>query len=638
MTRKMIAVAISALLMAGCTVNSKSSLYFEEPQLAESIVNLKEDKGALATPVKSRQGVPVWLTLSLLAMMFILLMLVVIQASLILRKRSRIQQMEQEAQKARDRFFTNITHEFRTPLTVIHIASKQLRQIVEKLDVAERDEMLRHISSIDYHGGSLLSLINQLLDMARLKAVPDNCDCWRSGDVVAFIRMIVSSYQSYADQKQLTLRYQAQPEHLTTDFIPDLMTKILRNLVANAIKFAYPKTEILVSVCQENDKMVLTVKDHGVGMTEDVLKHIFKPFYQGEEDTKNIGTGVGLSLVKLAVNAMGGTISVSSTKGQGSEFVIVLDIKHGTKVWQPLTAEATDELPLTDYLLATSGPNQKERDGNGNQNGDEDGDNEDTVRVLVVEDSAELGKYIGDSLPNNCTIYYAENGQEGIEKAHSIVPDMIITDVMMPEMDGYELCREIRNSALLSHIPIIMVTAKTIPEDKMKGLACGVDAYLEKPFEPEILRLHVENLMAQRRLLRKKFILGTEGAAINVKTIPTVLEPSERNREFLLKLDGFIATQMNENKMDLGELASKLCVTRVQLNRKVKAITGVSTSAYVAQVKLQMAKKLLIEQPDMTIGEVSLACGVLDVAYFSRRFKLETGFTPSQYRKLSLES
>lgn len=579
-----------------------------------------------------------WVIFIFLALLFCLLVFVVVQGLMILRRRSRVQEMEREVQRARDRFFTNITHEFRTPLTVINVANDELRKHIERLAPANAETMLKHVRNISSQGSNLLSLINQLLDMAKLSSAPETySNRWRTGDIVAYASMIVDSFRSYADQKKQTLTFQANPKPLVMDFIPDLVDKILKNLIVNSIKFAYRESEIRVSIEQDGTEVRLSVKDRGIGMTPSQLAHVFDAFYQAPTESSHIGTGVGLSLVKLSVEAMNGTIQVNSRERRGTEFIITLHTKHGIEEWPLLTGNVPRTAIVPSRLLGTSE----------NQPDDADNIGEDSPHVLIVEDSTELAHYMGVCLPKNYAVSYASDGRKGLEKARSIVPDLIITDVMMPEMDGFELCQKIREDTLLNHIPIIIVTAKTEAADRMQGLECGADAYLVKPFKADMLRLQVSKLLEQRQMLRRKFSnqLLTEAPTATATAVDAADTPSaiskaqmERGKEFLEKVNSQIARQMKDNQIDIGEIAASFFITRVQLNRKVKALTGMSTTNYVNHYRTETAKQLLAESPDLSIGDVGVAIGVLDVAYFSRKFKQLTGYTPSQYRKMSQKS
>lgn len=506
------------------------------------------------------------------------------------RLKSRSQKIMREMEKTREMFFTNITHEFRTPLTLILGLGKQ----IENGEIQESEQLKSSGGLIVRQGNNLLQLINQLLDISKIKSAIGEPN-WRNDNIVPFIYMIIENLQELAQEKRIDLVYQSEQNYIQVDFVPDYLQKIIQNLVTNSIKFTNQYGKITVSSTLQKEQLVLEVKDTGNGIPEDMLPHIFKPFYQSKDDSENIGTGVGLSLVNQIVQALDGTIHVESKLKEGTTFTIYLPTKHGEGNWATLTEGKTEPEMMT--------------------------------RILIVEDNKDIAYYIGSIFKGDYQIYYARNGAEGLLKANELVPDLIITDIMMPEKDGYELCEDIRKSDLLSHIPIIIISARTTEEERIKGIKAGANAYLYKPFNADELKSQVTLLLEQRNTLRKKYSQKNEESILqNDKLAPS-------DQQFINKLNDLIHAQMKTGELNAESIASLMCMSRSQLNRKLMAIVGQNITNYSLQLRIAKAKRLLDADVNTPIGEIAMACGFEDVSYFSRVFKQLCQMTPSQYRK-----
>ena len=528
-----------------------------------------------------------------------------------LRLRSKNQRILKELEQTRTNFFTNITHEFRTPLTVIQSAAHDIHSKSKSDKVLHRDS-----ADILRHSNALLDLVNHVLEIAKMTSGVAAAPKWKRGDVIGFISMVCERYVRYAQERNIDIQYAFDRDSLEMEFIPDYMVRIVQNLVTNAIKFSKDDSQILVStkVVAQNGKncMQLYVCDFGVGMNAQQRQNIFKPFYQASTDSRNIGSGIGLSLVKLAVEAMDGTIEVHSYPSEGSVFIVSLPIRHGDESLDVVDMMEYDALTPT---LPESATTPDDEVGNG-----------DAPRILIVEDTPEVARWQMRQLNPEYNFYFAADGEEGLSKAENIVPDLIITDIMMPKMDGIQMCRKIRESELLCHIPVIMVTAKATHEDKVEGLQAGADAYLEKPFNADELSVRVEKLLQQREMLRKRFL---ESVQTDEPIAENEISVSDRN--FVDKVSTEVHRLIVAGEMDYNELASALCLSRTQLNRKIKAITGYTTTEYIQQIRISIAKQLLIKT-DYPIGEIAVKCGIDDVAYFSALFRKCVGKTPTAYR------
>ena len=557
------------------------------------------------------------LTMSLIALLLTVATIAVLIYLITLRNRN--QKMLKEMETMKSNFFTNITHEFRTPLTVIHSAAGHIMK-----ETPVDSPLHRDAEDIMRHGKSLLSLINQILDIAKLssgsRCRPEYC----RGDIVGYVTMICECHRPYARTRDISIIYSPAEPSVEMDFIPEYVKQTVSNLLSNAIKFSAEGRHImLTSKCKDGD-FILTVCDEGKGMAPEVLRNIFRPFYQAPDQSMSIGTGVGLSIVKLDVEAMNGRIEVHSAVGKGTVFIVALPLSCGEKL--------NRHFDFNDYVQPGAIREVVETECEANEDVVHEG-MENATRILIVEDTPEVARLQMNQLNSDFNYYFAQNGAEGLERAAAIVPDLIITDVMMPGMDGFEFCRRLRASGALNHIPVIMVTAKCTHEDKMAGLEAGADAFLEKPFHADELNVRVVKLLEQRSLLQQKWSSDIDDGSRDLSGVP------ESSRKFINDFTDAVNNCLKTGELDHNTIADALCITRIQLNRKVKAITGLTTTEYISRIRISLAKKLL-DNPDMLIGDIAQRCGVEDVAYFSSVFKKATGYTPSGWRnrKKSLDS
>ena len=506
----------------------------------------------------------------------------------------------------RENFFTNITHEFRTPLTLILGLSKELQRPGAE-GVAKKAE------TIERQGKGLLALINQLLDISKIKSSAGNAD-WCHGDITAHIAMIVESWQEYARLRRIDLQFFGK-EAVETDFVPEYANKTINNLLSNSLKFTPERGRVTVSVRREGDRLHIGVEDTGEGMDEKTLAHVFEPFYQGESEVRHIGTGVGLALVKQIVDAVGGTITAESAPGKGTAFSINVPISN--KVTRPLSVEDALDMPL--YAQSEEALQDTVED-------------DDRERLLVIEDHRDIASYIGSQFAGRYAVSYAGNGEDGLAKATEQVPDLIITDLMMPGMDGLEVCRRVRADEVISHIPIIVVTAKITEEDRIRGLEAGADAYLSKPFSATELRTRVRKLLEGRRMLREKYAGAVADGRVDA--VQTSDPTTNADLRFLNKATDIVFLQLGQNKsVDVPLLASGLAMSPRQLHRKLVALTGYTPAGYIRRLKIKQAKTLIDTHPEMSFSEVADQAGFGDYSNFVRAFRDVVGVTPSEYRR-----
>lgn len=546
----------------------------------------------------------------LFAGIFILLLTVTVIAILlyVVRMKSRTQEIMRHMETVRSKFFTNITHEFRTPLTVILGLANRLSENTEK-----DYESNASLHTIIRQGEHLLNLVNQLLNISKVRSSIEEPD-WRTGDIVAFIRMIVENLQIIAQQKHLNLIFASRQSFIQVDFVPEYFRKIMHNLLSNALKYTPKGGDIFVTATQEKDNVVIQIADSGKGIDKQDLPHIFETFYQGNNSCMDMGTGVGLSLAKQMVETMGGEITVKSAIGKGSVFVVKLPLKHGSSQWQKWSPGEADKSTIP----AVTAPDPVLHEA--------DSYKPDTMTILLVEDNQDVAFYIGGLLKDRYRLLYARDGKEGLEKAIEYMPDLILTDLMMPGMNGFDLCREIRSSIVLNHIPIIIITAKSEDIDKVQGIEAGADAYLLKPFNTDELYVRIDKLLEQRRILREKYSRALrDNCTDTVKLLPA-------DQAFIDRLTDIIYSQISDTTLNSDRIAEKMCISKSQLNRKVRVITGGSTAVYILHVRMEKARRMLSSN-DMPIGDIAMQCGFEDAGYFGRVFKQIFHMTPSQYRK-----
>lgn len=508
--------------------------------------------------------------------------------------------------KMREAFFTNITHEFRTPLTVILGLSQDMQN-------DSSDEVKERAKTIERQGRGLLTLINQLLDISKIKSQVGNLD-WRNGSITTYVSMLVDTYREYARKKNIDLQLYIK-EPITMDFVPDYVSKVFNNLISNALKFTPDYGKINVTMWHADNIMHVEVSDTGEGMDEETAANVFKPFFQGETESKGIGTGVGLALVKQIIDLVEGKISVESQVGKGTTFYIEIPMKNECQnKWGEAVVDNAPILPEEVKAPVDS-------DGPVNQ-----------CMVLVIEDNRDIASYIGGLLSDRYSVAYAANGEEGLQRAIDLVPDLIITDLMMPGMDGLELCRRVRADEVVNHIPIIVVTAKVSEQERVEGIEAGADAYLSKPFNVDELRTRVERLLDRQRALRDKF--GKEGIGADADNKgEEEVQLTDAERRFLAKTVDNIYVLLEKQELNVNTLSERLCMSSRQFHRKIVALTGCSPASFMLKIKMKRARNLLETAPKLSIDEISLLCGFEHTSSFYHAFRKMYGITPKDVRR-----
>ncbi len=525
-----------------------------------------------------------------------------------------------ELDNIKSHFFANISHEFRTPLTLI------LGQSDSMLSQASNKKSKNKLNMILRNGKMLLNLINQLLDISKIEDGSMELKAAR-GNLIPFVKSLIFLWESLADQKQITLQFQTNQEEIELYFDPEKLEKVFYNLLSNAFKFTPTGgvVKIEINSNQENNKtdlittnfVEITVNDTGIGIPANQLPNIFNRFYQADSSHTQQGTGIGLSLAKELVELHYGKISVTSKYNEGTTFNIrlplgnshlkkiqIIDIKNEDKKHEYKEIDIVDD----------SKPNALHTPIANNDN----------EIILVVEDHPDVRTYICEHLEDSYNLIVASNGKEGVAKAKETIPDLIITDIMMPEMDGYELSSILKNNETTSHIPIIMLTAKAAIESKIAGLETGADDYLTKPFSPKELLVRVRNLIELRKKLRERF-----SEAMVIK--PADVTATSIDKLFLEKVVTSIETHISDELFGVEALASQLTMSTVHLNRKLNALIGQPASQLIRSTRLLKAVDLLQKKAG-TVSEIGYMVGFRDHSSFTRSFKKKFGYSPSKYK------
>ncbi|MCB0640774.1 MAG: response regulator [Phaeodactylibacter sp.] len=531
-----------------------------------------------------------------------------------LRQQAKLKDAEAEQLRKIDQlksnFFANISHEFRTPLTLI---MGPLREMAENRFTGNAQNnyqiMLRNSQR-------LLRLVNQLLDLSRLESGRMELEV-QHGDASAFIRAIAYSFESLAESKQIQFSVEVPAFSGPLYFDADKLEKILSNLLSNAFKFTPEEGSVSLSAHEQDHQIYLEVKDSGMGIPTDQLPNIFDRFFTKGETHEMESSGIGLALTKELVDLMEGTINVQSQEGRGTNFSVVLPaderfLQQGaTLITKP---ERQSLLQKENEVLEGVASVPKGRTGGKLQE-----------TVLIVEDNADVRQYIKDQLVDHYALLEAADGAAGLELALREVPSLIISDIMMPKMNGVELCNRLKAEEATSHIPVILLTAKAEQEDKLEGLEQGADDYLTKPFDIQELKLRVGNLIEQRKRWRERF-----SKEISFKPQEVAVTPVDE--QFLQQVLEVIEANMDDEFFGVPKLAGEVGLSRSQLHRKLKALSDKSPSQIIRDMRLQRAKALL-EQQAGNASEVAFMVGFNSLAYFSKCFKEAYGVAPSGLNK-----
>ncbi len=523
----------------------------------------------------------------------------------------------QELDEIRSRFFTNISHEFRTPLTLT------LGQIESVMNSVNESELKKKLVMGYQNAKKLLRLINQLLEISKIESGKQQL-ILNKKNIVSFVRHILYNFESIADQKGISLEFNFSDENISLYFDSEKLDKVFTNLIGNSIKFTPEGGNILVRITkakerslEENEIVEITVSDTGIGIPKEKLAYIFDRFYQADrtDRSESEGTGIGLTLVKELVELHSGKIEVESEEGTGTSFKVIFPtgIDHlrddeDSEIIIDKDYESEEmtfiidkpEIEIDDYIKIIP---EKES-------------------VLVIDDNSDIRQFIREQLEDTYSILEAKDGVDGLNLALEVIPNLIITDVRMPGLDGFQLSRKLKEETLTSHIPVIILTAKADQKDKLTGLETGADDYLIKPFSPQELILRVRNLISVRKKLRERF-------SKTANFIPSNVTESSLDQRFLTKVLEEIKNNISDESFTAEILAKNVAISVSQLNRKLNALIGQPAGQLIRTVRMEKAAKMLTNK-EASIKEVAYSVGYSDQSNFARSFKKHFGKTPGE--------
>ncbi|MCG8310866.1 MAG: response regulator [Cytophagales bacterium] len=517
----------------------------------------------------------------------------------------------------RFQFLTNISYEFRTPLTVISLMVEQIKDLPD-----QRVKKVRKI--VRSNASNLLNLVNQVLELCKLETDSRELNLMR-GDIVSYLRYIMESFRFMAERKGIRLHFLCDEMEIITDFDKEKILGIVSNLLSNAIGFGTEggQAYLMVSMVPEGpltpQGLEIKVWNTGIEISEEKRPYFFDCSCRANDSApgRSVGTGIYLSLTKALVELMKGTIQVESAPGKETVFIVFLPIsgaahkeasmrKTNKALSGILNTYIPDETTRTDLLLeALSGDDGK-------------------PVLLIIEDNINVVEYLESLLDDQYQLEVAFDGQEGIETAFNKIPDLILSDVMMPGKDGFEVCKTLKGDDRTSHIPIVLLTAKADVESRVAGLEHGADTYLTKPFNEKELSVTLEKLLDLRRVLQKRYRFLDQ-------MVPSEDVATQQEDAFITKLRNIVEKNLTDEEFGISELCTVIGMSRTQLHLKIKALTDQPTSHFIRMTRLQKAKELL-KQSDLNITEIAYEVGFQSISYFSRSFIEEFGITPSEFR------
>ena len=517
-------------------------------------------------------------------------------------------QKQEELNQMKFRFFTNVSHDLRTPLSLI------VSPLEDMIKESSDPRQTKKLNLMRNNALRLLSLVNQLLDFRKSEETELGLNP-SEGDIVAFARGVCASFINLSDRKDINLTFYSDSERIDLLFDSDKMEKILMNLLGNAFKFTPSGGRIDVAIDHSGEggsNLRIQVSDTGIGIKDKDKKRIFERFYQVDDDGEShpgTGSGIGLSMVSEYVRLHDGSIRVVDNVEKGSVFIIEIPIRHGNP-----TAATDTMLPACAGNDAGSGPGQEPKEEE-NLSG--------RSRVLVVDDSRDMTEMLKDSLENTYDVVTASDGKKALEKARQLHPDIILTDLMMPGMNGMELCRALKEDKDTVGIPIIIITAKHDLGVKLEGLTIGADDYITKPFNLDVLRLRM------RRLIE----LSGKGARRSlIEPEPDDIKITPLDEKLIEKAMKYVSQNLSRAELSVEELSEHLGMSRVSLYKKIKQITGKSPLEFIRIIRLKRAAQLLRES-QLNVSEIAYQTGFNNPKIFSRYFKEEFGILPSAYQE-----
>ena len=541
-----------------------------------------------------------------------------------MRMRARSQRVMRQIEETRSLFFTNVVHRLRTPLTAIMGSIDYLVNDAKHASTSPPPGILENVEIIERQGNNLLELVDRILEVGGVRSAIGNPEMVNL-DAVPFIRMITESYREQSVGRHIELTYASREKSVNIDTLPNYLSTIVGNLIENAITYSKDFSKITVTSREKDGKLIVRVADNGMGISQTDLPHVFEPFYRGAIAEQMVeGVGIGLTVVRDMVMSLGGTVAVDSKKDYGSVFTVTLPLRQGEGVKKRLENMVDLGLKARLKQIARRMEPAPEPVKSGKS----------LPVVLIVEDHSDVAQLVGNVLDDKFAVHFAADGEQGLARALELEPDLIITDVKMPIMDGLELCRRVRASSRLCHIPVIMLSARTSKDDRIHGVEAGADAYLVKPFAQDELMAWIERLLKNRDLLSKFYSNSLSIDKAEIEPSPDAKTAAGADGAFLAEFDRLVGEQManGATRMDLDKIALAFKMGESSLRRKIQALTGKNVVSYITQLRMEKAMSLLQQHPEMLIGDIAESCGFTDMAYFSRVFRQHYGMTPTQAR------
>ena len=537
--------------------------------------------------------------------------------------------IEQQLSNIKLRFFTDISHELRTPLTLI---SSPVNEVLENEDLSATAR--EHLAVVQKNAERMLRLMNQILDFRKIQNQKMKVLVEKT-DLIPLLEKVMINFRLIAEEKKINFRLESELKSIYAWVDRDKFEKIFFNLISNAFKYTPAEKAIIIEVTKRMDKVTISVVDEGIGIEPTKLRNLFQRFETlAQQNMLQPSSGIGLSLVKEMVDMHHGTIKVTSEPEAGSRFVVTL----------PLQKEVFEQDSQVEFILndsqspATRPDSCLQTEKRPEAEDKEDMVNNtvpDTFTILVVEDNEELKVFLKNILSENYTVITAPNGKKGLQHAVDNIPDLIISDVMMPVMDGLEMIRQIKENNNICHIPIIVLSAKASLDDRIAGLEQGVDDYITKPFSATYLKTRIASLLRQRKSLQEIYMAKlTEGKKIGVAEALTPSQPqiTPYDEQFMQKVMEFIEEQMDNAELTIDEFAEHLMLSRTIFYRKLKSIIGLTPVDFIREVRIKRAAQL-IDSGEYNFSQVAYMTGFNDPKYFSKCFKKIVGITPSEYKE-----
>ncbi|MFK7983485.1 MAG: ATP-binding protein, partial [Saprospiraceae bacterium] len=524
------------------------------------------------------------------------------------RKNKLETQRLKELEAVKSKMYTNVTHEFRTPLTIISGINNELKEHF-------KGQQKVQFEMIERNSKTMLHLVNQLLELRKIETNTPEFN-FIQANIVNYLKYIVESFHSYAKTRAITFHFICTTKEILMDYDPDKVLIILSNLLSNAVKYTPNGGNIYLQVQQAEKQLEIQVIDNGRGIPQKDVPYIFDQFYKVDnlDETQMEGMGVGLALTKTLVQQLEGVISVDSQIGEGSVFKVLLPIHQKSPV--QTTSPALIPTSIVKQLEEVTNHRIETSEGVPSFNK--------LPTLLIIEDNKDIVHYLKACVKGKYFPIIAHNGKNGVEKAIETIPDIIISDLMMPIMNGYEVLDVLKNDRRTSHIPMIMLTAKIDEAARIEGFQKGADAYISKPFNKTELLIRLNKLIELRQQLQQRYA--------TVETLNATTDPSiQIEDEFIHQIKKLVIKHSENQNYSIAQLCRDLGIGRTQLHNKIKALTGMSTSIFMRSIRIKKGKYLL-ENSDKTVAEIAYEVGFNDPNYFTRCFTEEFGVSPSQVR------